>query len=74
MRNSNNWNNIRVPDVYEIGTNILYLMDMSKSTTSALEKLTKEIEDVREMEGMFKSESSEVKNEEKVSSYKIKYV
>lgn len=48
-------------------------MDMSKSTSSALEKLTKEIEEVREMEGIFKSESPEAKIEEKVSSYKISY-
>jgi hypothetical protein len=49
-------------------------MEMSKVTSTALEKITKDVGEIRGMEEMFKSEAQQVKIEEKVSSYTIYFV
>ena len=49
-------------------------MEMSKVTSAVLEKMTKDVGEIRGMEEMFKSEAQQEKFEEKVSSYIIYYI
>ena len=55
---------MKVSDMCDIGTRIVYLMDMSKESTQALERINKEIEETREIEKLICGSMKPPKKEE----------